>query len=157
MADMARELQACTASPPGGPAGGRARGAARTGRGPDRHVPPGLLAAGWPRGPEHKCAQRACARRGWHGARAGRATDLRRPLPRQRILRGCVAGTPAIQAVQRAQHRMAAPATRPAAPAARSGRCGRILLWALLVAGTVASLVANVAVAQPTATGRISP
>jgi hypothetical protein len=40
---------------------------------------------------------------------------------------------------------------------ARWGRCGRILLWALLVAGTVASLVADVAVAQPTATGRISP
>jgi Protein of unknown function (DUF2637) len=37
----------------------------------------------------------------------------------------------------------------------RSGGRGGILLWALLVAGGVASLAANVAVAEPTATGRV--
>jgi hypothetical protein len=37
----------------------------------------------------------------------------------------------------------------------RSGGCGGSLPWALLVAGSAASLAANVAVAQPTATGRV--
>jgi hypothetical protein len=37
----------------------------------------------------------------------------------------------------------------------RSGGRGGILPWALLVAGSVASLAANVAVAEPTATGRV--
>jgi hypothetical protein len=37
----------------------------------------------------------------------------------------------------------------------RSGGHGGFLPWALLVAGSVASLAANVAVAQPTATGRV--
>ena len=37
----------------------------------------------------------------------------------------------------------------------RSGGRGGILPWALLVVGSVASLAANVAVAQPTATGRV--
>jgi hypothetical protein len=37
----------------------------------------------------------------------------------------------------------------------RSGRRVDFLPWALLVAGSVASLAANVAVAQPTATGRV--
>jgi hypothetical protein len=37
----------------------------------------------------------------------------------------------------------------------RSGGCGGILPWALLVAGSVASPAANVAVAEPTATGRV--
>jgi hypothetical protein len=37
----------------------------------------------------------------------------------------------------------------------RSGGRGGILPWALLVAGSVASLAANVAVAQPAATGRV--
>jgi hypothetical protein len=37
----------------------------------------------------------------------------------------------------------------------RSDGRGGILPWALLVAGSVASLAANVAVAQPTATGRV--
>jgi hypothetical protein len=37
----------------------------------------------------------------------------------------------------------------------RSGRRGGLLPWALLVAGSVASLAANVAVAEPTATGRV--
>jgi hypothetical protein len=37
----------------------------------------------------------------------------------------------------------------------RSGGRGGILPWALLVAGSMASLAANVAVAQPTATGRV--
>ena len=37
----------------------------------------------------------------------------------------------------------------------RSGERGGILPWALLVAGSVASLAANVAVAEPTATGRV--
>jgi hypothetical protein len=37
----------------------------------------------------------------------------------------------------------------------RSGGRGGFLPWALLVAGSVASLAANVAVAQPTATGRV--
>src|SRR5580692_859316 len=36
----------------------------------------------------------------------------------------------------------------------RSGRRGGLLPWALLVAGSTASLAANVAVAQPTMTGR---
>jgi len=36
----------------------------------------------------------------------------------------------------------------------RSGRRGGLLPWTLLVAGSVASLAANVAVAEPTATGR---
>jgi Protein of unknown function (DUF2637) len=37
----------------------------------------------------------------------------------------------------------------------RSGRRGGVLPWALLVAGSVASLAANVAVAEPTAIGRV--
>jgi hypothetical protein len=37
----------------------------------------------------------------------------------------------------------------------RSGRRGGFLPWALLVIGSVASLAANVAVAEPTATGRV--
>jgi hypothetical protein len=37
----------------------------------------------------------------------------------------------------------------------RSGRCGGPLPWALLVAGSVASLAANVAVAEPTLVGRV--
>jgi Protein of unknown function (DUF2637) len=37
----------------------------------------------------------------------------------------------------------------------RSGGRGGLLPWALLVAGSVASLAANVAVAEPTATGRV--
>jgi Protein of unknown function (DUF2637) len=37
----------------------------------------------------------------------------------------------------------------------RGGRRGGFLPWALLVAGSAASLAANVAVAQPTATGRV--
>jgi hypothetical protein len=37
----------------------------------------------------------------------------------------------------------------------RSGRHGGPLPWALLVAGSAASLAANVAVAEPTATGRV--
>jgi hypothetical protein len=37
----------------------------------------------------------------------------------------------------------------------RSGGRGGFLPWALLVAGSVASLAANVAVAEPTATGRV--
>jgi hypothetical protein len=37
----------------------------------------------------------------------------------------------------------------------RSGRRGGALPWALLVAGSVASLAANVAVAQPTLVGRV--
>jgi len=37
----------------------------------------------------------------------------------------------------------------------RSGGRGGILPWALLVVGSVASLAANVAVAEPTATGRV--
>jgi len=37
----------------------------------------------------------------------------------------------------------------------RSGRQGGVLPWALLVVGSVASVAANVAVAEPTATGRL--
>jgi hypothetical protein len=37
----------------------------------------------------------------------------------------------------------------------RSGRAGGVLPWALLVAGSVASLAANVAVAEPSLIGRI--
>lgn len=37
----------------------------------------------------------------------------------------------------------------------RSGRRGWLLPWVLLVTGSVASLAANVAVAEPTATGRV--
>lgn len=37
----------------------------------------------------------------------------------------------------------------------RSGRKGAVLPWALLIAGSVASLAANVAVAEPTPIGRI--
>jgi Protein of unknown function (DUF2637) len=37
----------------------------------------------------------------------------------------------------------------------RSGARGGVLPWALLVTGSVASLAANVAVAEPTATGRV--
>ena len=37
----------------------------------------------------------------------------------------------------------------------RSGRSGGALAWALLVAGSVASLAANVAVAEPTLAGRV--
>jgi Protein of unknown function (DUF2637) len=37
----------------------------------------------------------------------------------------------------------------------RSGRRGSLLPWALLVVGSAASLAANVAVAQPTVTGRV--
>jgi hypothetical protein len=37
----------------------------------------------------------------------------------------------------------------------RSGRMGGALPWALLVAGSVASLAANVAVAEPTLVGRV--
>lgn len=37
----------------------------------------------------------------------------------------------------------------------RSGRRGGVLPWALLAIGSVASLAANVAVAEPTATGRV--
>jgi hypothetical protein len=37
----------------------------------------------------------------------------------------------------------------------RAGRRGAALPWALLVAGSVASLAANVAVAEPTLTGRV--
>src|ERR1022692_200815 len=37
----------------------------------------------------------------------------------------------------------------------RSGSRGGVLPWALLVVGSVASLAANVAVAEPTATGRV--
>jgi len=40
-------------------------------------------------------------------------------------------------------------------PAWRSGRRGGMLPWALLVAGSVASLAANVAVAEPSLTGRV--
>jgi hypothetical protein len=36
----------------------------------------------------------------------------------------------------------------------RTGRRGGVLPWALLVAGSVASLAANVAVAEPTLIGR---
>jgi hypothetical protein len=38
----------------------------------------------------------------------------------------------------------------------RSGGRGSVLPWALLTVGSVASLAANVAVAEPTATGRAS-
>jgi hypothetical protein len=38
----------------------------------------------------------------------------------------------------------------------RSGSRGGVLPWALLVVGSVASLAANVAVAEPTVTGRSS-
>ncbi len=38
---------------------------------------------------------------------------------------------------------------------ARSGRRGGVLPWVLLVAGSVASLAANVAVAEPTVIGRV--
>jgi hypothetical protein len=37
----------------------------------------------------------------------------------------------------------------------RTGKPGGFLPWCLLVAGSVASLAANVAVAEPTATGRV--
>ena len=37
----------------------------------------------------------------------------------------------------------------------RSGNRGRLLPWALLVAGSVASVAANVAVTEPTSTGRV--
>jgi hypothetical protein len=37
----------------------------------------------------------------------------------------------------------------------RSGHRGGVLAWALLVAGSVASLAANVAVAEPTLIGRV--
>src|SRR5215467_8568669 len=37
----------------------------------------------------------------------------------------------------------------------RAGRKGGVLPWALLVAGSVASLAANVAVAEPTLVGRV--
>jgi Protein of unknown function (DUF2637) len=37
----------------------------------------------------------------------------------------------------------------------RAGKSGGVLPWALLAAGSVASLAANVAVAEPTATGRL--
>src|SRR6266700_7689560 len=37
----------------------------------------------------------------------------------------------------------------------RSGRRGGVLPWALLVAGSVASLAANVAMAEPTVIGRV--
>lgn len=37
----------------------------------------------------------------------------------------------------------------------RAGRRGGVLPWALLVAGSVASLAANVAVAEPTVMGRV--
>lgn len=37
----------------------------------------------------------------------------------------------------------------------RAGRGGAALPWALLVAGSVASLAANVAIAEPTLTGRV--
>jgi hypothetical protein len=37
----------------------------------------------------------------------------------------------------------------------RSGSRGGVLPWALLVVGSVASLAANVAVAEPTVTGRV--
>ncbi len=37
----------------------------------------------------------------------------------------------------------------------RAGERGGVLLWALLVVGSAASLAANVAVAQPTAAGRV--
>ena len=37
----------------------------------------------------------------------------------------------------------------------RAGERGGVLPWALLVVGSVASLTANVAVAEPTATGRV--
>src|SRR6516225_3315531 len=37
----------------------------------------------------------------------------------------------------------------------RSGRRGGLLPWLLLAVGSIASLAANVAVAEPTATGRI--
>src|SRR5580692_6447814 len=37
----------------------------------------------------------------------------------------------------------------------RAGERGGVLPWALLVAGSAASLAANVAVAQPTAAGRV--
>ena len=36
----------------------------------------------------------------------------------------------------------------------RAGKSGGVLPWALLAAGSVASLAANVAVAEPTVTGR---
>lgn len=36
----------------------------------------------------------------------------------------------------------------------RSGRTGGVLPWGLLVAGTVTSLAANVAVSEPTVIGR---
>ena len=37
----------------------------------------------------------------------------------------------------------------------RAGQRGAVLPWALLVAGSAASLAANVAVAEPMATGRV--
>src|SRR5690349_1082989 len=37
----------------------------------------------------------------------------------------------------------------------RAGRRGAVLPWALLVAGSMASLAANVAVAEPSMTGRV--
>jgi hypothetical protein len=37
----------------------------------------------------------------------------------------------------------------------REGERGEVLRWMLLVVGSVASLAANVAVAEPTATGRV--
>jgi len=37
----------------------------------------------------------------------------------------------------------------------RAGQRGGVLPWALLVVGSTASLAANVAVAEPTATGRV--
>src|SRR6266568_3192142 len=37
----------------------------------------------------------------------------------------------------------------------RSGRTGGVLPWALLVAGSVASLAANIAVAEPSLIGRV--
>jgi hypothetical protein len=39
----------------------------------------------------------------------------------------------------------------------RPGSRGGVLPWALLVVGSVASLAANVAVAEPTVTGRVTP
>jgi Protein of unknown function (DUF2637) len=48
---------------------------------------------------------------------------------------------------------VAASTTLPAE--SRSGSHGGILPWGLLVAGSAASLAANVAVAEPTATGRV--
>src|SRR6185437_3824834 len=46
-------------------------------------------------------------------------------------------------------------ASRPTLRESRSGHRGGVLPWALLVAGSAASLAANVAVAEPTATGRV--